>query len=104
LKNDEILKIKGRSDYIITPHDRNVYSVTLDPAFMKEGIYGYQIIQKDKNKIEINLICNESKKETYKKDVIDFFESLGFKDPSVHFLNQLQREKNGKVLLIKRDS
>lgn len=103
LKNDEIVKIKGRSDYIITPHGRNVYSATLDPAFMKEGIYGYQIIQ-NKNKIEINLICNESKKETYKKDVIDFFESLGFMDISVHFVNQLQREINGKVLLIKRDS
>ncbi len=103
LENNEIVEIKGRSACIITPHGRNIHSVTLDPAFMKQGLYGYQIIQ-DKNKIELNLICDESQKETYKTDVINFFESLGFKDIGVHFVNQLQREKNGKVILIKQIS
>ena len=103
LENDEIVEIKGRSACIITPHGRNVHSVTLDPAFMKPGLYGYQIIQ-DKNKIELNLICDETQKENYKADVINFFESLGFKDIGVHFVNQLQREKNGKVILIKQIS
>lgn len=103
IKRDMITEVVGRVYHLVNDNGKIFPSVLLDPAFTHEGILRYQLIQKKNKTLIINVICKKEYQEINRKKIIKFLKKLNFNKVKVNFVEELIREKNGKVLLVKQE-
>ena len=105
-------KIYGRAyDMIQLPHGKTAHPEIIIYVFeeFKEKytcLWQFQFVQHDINKVSINLVVNEKfKKSVSEKHLKDRFENvLGTKlTVTFNYKDQIEREKSGKIRLVKCD-